>query len=110
MDGPTWENRIALGLCRDTLTMLQGLELAWLRHSVGKPYLVAVMLTDLVGDRSTAQPLYPDQVRRNALSDVMDRIDRKYGRHTLYFGGMFGAQETAPTRISFTQIPTDDEF
>jgi hypothetical protein len=40
----------------------------------------------------------------------MDRIDLKYGRHTIYFGAMFGAQDTAPTRISYTQIPSAEEF
>jgi hypothetical protein len=40
----------------------------------------------------------------------MDRIDLKYGRYTIYYGAMFGAQDTAPTRISYTQIPTLNEF
>jgi hypothetical protein len=44
------------------------------------------------------------------LADYMDRIDAKYGHHTIYFGGMWGATEAAPTRISFTQIPGMDEF
>jgi len=110
LGGPRWERRIALGLCRDTLTMLEAFEPVWRDLPAGAPYLVGVVLTHLVTDHSAALPLYPEQVRRNALADVIDRLDRKYGWHTLYFGGMHGAREAAPTRISFTQIPAPDEF
>ena len=44
------------------------------------------------------------------LADAMDRIDRRYGQHTIYFAGMFGARDSAPARISFTQIPALEEF
>lgn len=110
LDGQIWEERIALGLCQDTLSMIESLETVWHNRLTGKPYLAAVVLTHLVADASAALPLYPGQVRRNALSGVMDRIDRKYGHHTLYFGGMFGAQEAAPVRIAFTQIPSVEDF
>ena len=50
-------------------------------------------------------PLFDGQVRLIVLAGAMDRIDRRYGQHTIYFVGMFGAREAGPTRISFTQIP-----
>ena len=110
LNGPWWERRLPLGLCRDTLTMVEAFERVWRDHPTGKPYHVGVVLTQLVADCCATLPLFPDQLRRNALADVMDRIDQKYGRHTVYFAGMFGAADAAPTRISFTQIPRDDEF
>ena len=110
LNGPWWEKRMALGLCRDTLTMVEAFERAWRAHPAGMPYHVGVVLTQLVADCCATLPLFPGQLRRNALADVMDRIDQKYGRHTVYFAGMFGAADAAPTRISFTQIPRADEF
>jgi hypothetical protein len=51
-----------------------------------------------------------DGGRQDDLADCMDRIGQKYGRHTLYLGAMWGAQGSAPTRISLcTQIPTIEE-
>jgi len=108
--GPTWQRREHLGSSRDTLTILQAFERAWREHPAGVPYHVGVVLSDLIADRSATLPLYPQQVRRDALADVMDRLNRRYGYHVLYFAGMFGAQRTAPTRISFTQVPDDSEF
>ncbi len=109
-DGPGWARRASLGLCRDTLTMLQALAKLWEERPEGTPYHVSVVLTDLVAQGSAPLPLYPDQVRRNALADVMDRLEHKYGKDTLYFAGMHGARHTAPTRISFTQIPDAQEL
>ena len=47
---------------------------------------------------------------KGALADVMDRINRRFGRDAVYPGAMLGAETSAPTRISFTQIPKLDEF
>lgn len=105
-----WQRRTILGLCRDTLTMLQAFETIWEDPPLGIPYHVGVVLTDLTINGSATQPLYTDQKRRNDLADVMDRVDQRFGHHAVYFGGMFGAKETAPVRISFTQIPEVDEF
>jgi DNA polymerase-4 len=35
----------------------------------------------------------------------MDRLNMKYGNTTLHFAAMLSAKDSAPTRISFTQIP-----
>ena len=57
-----------------------------------------------------ALPLFVHQQHLDVLADGMDRIDARYGQHTIYFSGMWGAEETAPTRISFTQIPAMEEL
>lgn len=51
-----------------------------------------------------------DQRRRSALADVMDRINRRFGKDAVYSAAMIGTGEAAPTRISFAQIPGLDEF
>ncbi|MCC6580620.1 MAG: DNA polymerase [Phycisphaeraceae bacterium] len=113
LQAPPWQRRVPLGLSQDTLTMVQALEQGWRDYpAFGQvvPLRVGVVLTDLVADEYAPLPLYPDQTRRDTLASAMDRLDRKYGRHTLYFAGMFGAKQTAPTRISFTQIPDVNEM
>jgi len=39
------------------------------------------------------------------VSHVMDQVNRTFGKNSIHFGTLFGAEETAPTRISFTRIP-----
>ena len=107
--GTRWSRRVSLGGawggCRDTLTMLQAINPHYRTLPPGNPLKVGITLFDLAPDCGTSAPLFENQRRRDRLSDAIDRIDTKYGKHTLYFAAMFGAQHAAPTRISFTQIP-----
>ncbi len=100
-----WREWIRLGLCQDTLSILEGFYKLWPYCPQGKPYCVGMRLSDLVCESSTTLPLFHGERNRVVLSHTMDRINAIFGRHSVYFGGMFGAQSTAPTRISFTNIP-----
>lgn len=51
----------------------------------------------LTGQRETRE--------REQVSTAMDLINEKLGDHAIYLGGMFGAAEHDPLRISFTRIP-----
>lgn len=95
---------------RDTLTLLQVFGRLWNAAPGSDPFHVGVVLGDLIADSCATIPLHARQRHLSALADVMDRLDRKYGHHTVYFAGMFGARDSAPTRISYTQIPAFDEF
>ncbi len=110
VNGQYWAQSLALGTCRDTLTMLEMFERAWRTFPNLPPYKVDVTLLNLIADQSATAPLFEQQARRNTLADTMDNINQKFGHHAVYFGGMFGAQKSAPARISFTQIPTQEEF
>ena len=110
MDAPGWSARGYLGICRDTLTMLHVFDKMWATKPNGKPLRVGVVLTHLIPDQSAPHPLFAKPQALSCLSDAMDRLDAKYGHHTLYFGSMFGFADAAPARISFTQIPGMDEF
>lgn len=75
-----------------------------------KPIHTAVTLSDLVARACATGILYEHHARLQALAKAMDRIDERYGWHTVYFASMLNAQRDAPTRISFTQIPLLSEF
>lgn len=114
VEGGRWRRTGALGLCRDTLTMLEAVPRDFMRgpRRAGgrRPLKVSVVLGGLVADGSAERPLFGGQGRRDELAKVMDRLDWKYGHHTVYFGSMWRAAKSAPTRIAFTQIPGKEEF
>ncbi|QDU34672.1 DNA polymerase IV [Poriferisphaera corsica] len=110
LEEPRWKHRVSLGSCRDTLTMVRAFAEAWPKRTGGRPFKVAIELVDLTNQQSTTLPLFQKQEKLDALAAIMDKIDDKYGHHTVYLAPMFGAQKTAPTRVSFTQIPELDEF
>lgn len=110
LDAPKWKRRAPLGLSSDTLTMLRVFAELWRDKPLGSPLQVAVQLDGLIPLHTAPIPLFDEPRHLADLAQAMDRIDDKYGHHSIYFGSMFGAQSTAPTRISFTQVPGDEEF
>ena len=69
-----------------------------------------VVLHDLANAESMTLPLFEEQVRESNLAGTMDAINRRFGPDTLYPASMHSARDSAPVRISFTQIPDVSTF
>ena len=103
-----WQEQADLGLCQDTLTMLEVFATLWERCPEGTPLKVGVTLFDLVADNGATQPLFVGERNRLELARTMDFLNGRYGAHTIYFCGMHGVRDSAPRRIAFTNIPRWD--
>ena len=99
-----------------TLLHLLGEQLAQLqRHIETKrwnpkrhpPLSVAVTLTGLEERGHVTGELMAARQRNHDMSEVVDRINRKYGNNSVYFGAMARAlaHKAAPMRIPFQHIP-----
>ncbi len=110
LDGPKWKRRAPIGLCADTLTMVRVFSELWPDKPLGTPLQVAVQLDGLIPLHAAPIPLFNEPRHLADLARTMDAIDDKFGRHSIYFGAMLGAQQAAPTRISFTVVPEEVEF
>jgi DNA polymerase IV len=95
--------------CQDTLTLLQALRGMWERRPEGaqfaRPFYVGVTMHNLIAESDLQPSLFADPNHRARLAAAMDRLNMKYGNTTLHFAAMLPARQSAPTRISFTQIP-----
>lgn len=101
-----WRGAVPLGLCQDTLTMIETFEELWRWiPRFPRPTQVAVTLYDLTPGSSVSLPLFPEDRRRLELSHAIDRLNRQFGSNAVYFGGTHDTRDAAPTRIAFTQIP-----
>ncbi|MFC7301304.1 DNA polymerase [Cognatiluteimonas weifangensis] len=71
------------------------------------PLSVAVTLVGLQPGGCVTRELLRDDGRRQGVSSVLDRINRRYGNNTVYFGAMQEAlaHGAAPMRIPFSTIP-----
>ncbi len=107
-NAPTWHASQRILPSQNTLSLLETLKPLWQRKPDGKILRVGVWLTDLTAQKNQARSLFPEEQRRGELALAMDQINQRFGAHTIYFGGMIGAQQHAHTRIAFTQIPNLD--
>lgn len=112
MRGGSWSKRITLDGQPDTLTLVGQLgrawEEAWEKNPDAVPLRVGVALHDLIPEASATGPLFPAEAKRLAVSGMIDDINRRYGRNTIYVGAMHETKDSAKDRIAFQSIPDED--
>lgn len=74
------------------------------------PLAVAVNLNNLTACALHTPSLWRngEEAHAHAVDKAMDTLSANYGVQTVFWGGALGAQDSAPTRIAFTQIPNFD--
>jgi DNA polymerase IV len=107
LEGVKWHTARQLPHCQDTLQWLLAFGDMWDERpaDAGPPMQVWMTLTDLVPAAAATPSLFPEDRQATALSHAMDAINRKFGKHAVRFGGIVGAEKSAPMRIPFNHIP-----
>lgn len=107
-DGSRWEQQARFDPTSDTLQLLDALNRLWQAFpgkSQSPPYGVAVALTQLGEQSRRSRSLFDQGRSHDKLNAVIDSVNLRYGRQTLYFGGAHRALSAAPMRIAFNHIP-----
>ena len=104
-----WNAHANISACRDTMTLQDHLRALWEECPAHAPVHVGVWLYDLIPDKSLSMGFFDDE-KREMVSTTMDKINKKYGQHTLYLGGLHGLGDAAPTRIPFFSVPELADF
>jgi DNA polymerase-4 len=106
----SWGMEARFAISNDTLTLLEALRGIWAQRPdgplTGKPFFIGITLHQLLPDALVPQTLFAEPGNRTELSATMDKLNLKFGHTTVHFAGMLAARDSAPTRIAFTQIPT----
>ena len=71
----------------------------------GSPMQVAVALSGLAPREGQSLSLFDAQPNTEKLDRVVDQLNLKYGNNTLFWGGAFGARQSARMAIAFNHIP-----
>ena len=109
IDGSAWDSHVRLVECQDTLTLLEALQFLWKNVPPGTPLALGVTLSDLIPDELHNVSLF-DEAKRATLAKAMDKLNGKYGTHTIHFGDLGPVKHAAPTRIAFTSIPDFEDL
>ena len=107
-DGSRWQQQARFDPTADTLALLDVLERLWRTfpgESQSPPHGVAIVLRQLVEQAQGCRALFEAGRSHDKLNAVIDALNRRYGRKTLYFGGAHQALSAAPMRIAFNHIP-----
>jgi DNA polymerase IV len=102
-----WSDDFTFQETQDTLEGIRFLKALWKRRPArgGKIIAVSVTLFNLVAENNHTLSLFAQSQDRKKLNAIMDKLNKKFGKDTLYYGGAFDALQDAPLRIAFNHIP-----
>ena len=108
IDGTSWERHARLDPTHDTLQLLETFKVLWAAYPAGTqpaPLKVGLTLSDLHEQSDQSGSLFCNIEARDQLNAAIDRLNLRYGKNTVYFGGAHKALMAAPMRIAFNHIP-----
>ncbi len=102
----TWTGSRRFPPTSDTLELLHHLDALWAERpgEHAAPLMVGVSLHHLAPVSEVTPDLFQPRPRPS-LDVAIDRINARYGRSTVMFGGALEARQAAPMRIAFNRIP-----
>lgn len=105
-----WEAQARFNEVRDTMSLLHKLEALWKDYPKNKkPIKVAIGFSELVSQGVHQFSLF-ENPKQDEISNVMDKINKKFGKEAIHLGATHEQKEAAPTRIAFRRIPELDEI
>jgi DNA polymerase IV len=111
VDSHNFENSIKFNETTDTSFLIRQLQGLW-NFTYSKPLLkVSIVLSDFE-HRGDHQLSFFDQdnSRREKAFQIVDRLNERFGKDTIYVARLFGMKSKASGGIAFSRVPDREEF
>ncbi|HEY3299432.1 MAG TPA: DNA polymerase [Methylophilaceae bacterium] len=108
LEMPSWIVESHFNPSNDTLQIIHAFETLWAQYpkfKKNKPHKVGVTFSKLKESSQHTGDLFTRPAKENKLGDVMDKLNAKFGKNTVYFAGSHNIKNNAPMRIAFNHIP-----
>jgi DNA polymerase-4 len=107
VDRTIWSDDIRFVETQDTIDFIRAFQMVWRRRppALRPPLWVSVTLFHLTAAHNVTSYFPQVIASRATLDDAVDRLNIRYGRNSVYFGGAQEALDSSTTRIAFTHIP-----
>lgn len=106
-DRTRWDQGMSFQETQDTLRFIQVLTSLWNSRPDHdrRPLAVGIVLHKLTADALVTPSLFENDQQRIRLGHLVDELNKKFGKNSVFLGGSFEALHSAPMRIAFTHIP-----
>jgi DNA polymerase-4 len=107
LNGARWRDELSFDNTQDTVQLLSALTKLWKRKPAIEftPLKVGVTLLKLSEQQNITLPLFNLTRSSPEFNAALDKLNLRYGKNTIYFGGAHSALESAPMRIAFNHVP-----
>ena len=108
-DDRKWADEIPLPACQDTVTVIEHFERLWKRkRTTGKPVKVSIGVGGLEPYHCATGRLFDGVDHRRGLGEIIDKVNAKFGNHSVYLGGMHDiADKEMQDKIAFGRVPDE---
>ncbi len=97
----TWRAFTNLPPTQDSVTMTDHFLKLWETRDFVSPMAVGVTFTELCPEEEVTPSLFDETVSRSKFSHALDRMNKKFGKHSVYLAGIDHAKDTASEKIAF---------
>jgi DNA polymerase-4 len=102
----SWSDALTFLETQDTLELTRVFNQLWAQRPVGRqPMAVGITLFNFNPVQGHTGTLFDTGDSRASLNAAIDKLNRRLGKNTVYFGGAHGSLDYAPLRIAFNRIP-----
>lgn len=108
--GGRWSSDLRFQETQDTIHLVRVLNHLWDSRPRPQDKILAVGVTlfHLCEATNTTPCLFEQAERRDRLGHLVDEINRRFGKNSVFLGGSMEALHAAPMRIAFHHIPDLD--
>lgn len=96
-----WQAAARLDSTNDTIAFNEAFHELWKDRDFSDPFGVGLTFHDLVPAMGITPSLFDESNDRSQFNEAVDRLNRKFGKNTVYLAGMAQARNTAEERIAF---------
>ena len=108
LGAPSWIVETHCTPSDDTLQIIHAFEILWAQYPknlTSKPHKIGVTFTKLKEPSQNNADLFTSPPNERNLGDVIDKLNAKFGKNTVYFAGSHNTKNNTPMRIAFNHIP-----
>ncbi len=107
LNGTRWREEMAFDFTQDTVQLINALTTLWSKKPAiaSRPLKVSVTLFRLSESKNVTLSLFNFTKSSPEFNAALDKLNLRYGKNTVYFGGAHDALESAPMRIAFNHVP-----
>jgi DNA polymerase-4 len=99
----SWHAKVRLPPTQDTMTLNEHFLEMWSGRDFESPKMVGVTFFDLRNEPEITPSLFTPTKDRSKLSHVVDTVNQKFGKHSVYLAGMEKVRHTADEKIAFNK-------
>lgn len=110
LNGQKWQHEISFHETQDSGFLITQLTKAYKNCPKNiRPIKASVGLFDFIPETEHQLSFFEND-KKNSFYKLVDKINDKYGKHTLHIASLHDHLDAAPTRIAFSRIPELDEL